>query len=326
MLLVSCGGTVHFSAAEGESRTANSISLSNTGGEGASPIAFKVLTTAPSRYRVKPATGLLTAGEALPVQLILTEALPADLSVWSRDKFQIKSIAITAGSSAAEAWKHAQPEQVHQIRIRCTHSHRPNPPPHEGATPTHKGVMTGTAIHGTAEADGPSGDDRISAAAAAADVHTPRQLAATLMTESGGSRLNAGVTQDDSTTQATAPRGLHTPEGGGEACGTSQVQPPTTSAVTHVEASSTSRFIDDGVLRGATNKEAAAPMPASVGPAAPLTQTLWAPPIAAMLQAIPLEDEAVVLAVAVAFGLSAAIVADFATSWVLHALCALLPF
>lgn len=92
-----------------------------------------MLTTAPSRYRVKPASGTLDAGASIDVHLVLTpqDTLPDDLSAeWGKDKFQIKSLALSrAGGSDAsadavsEAWKTAPADVVEATRLRCSHAH-----------------------------------------------------------------------------------------------------------------------------------------------------------------------------------------------------------
>jgi hypothetical protein len=94
---------------------------------------FKVLTTAPSRYRVKPASGSLDSGASIDVHLVLTpqEEVPDNLAQeWGKDKFQIKSLALShAGGSDAspeamsEAWKTAPAGAVEATRLRCSHAH-----------------------------------------------------------------------------------------------------------------------------------------------------------------------------------------------------------
>jgi len=93
---------------------------------------FKVLTTAPTRYRVKPASGTLEAGASVEVHLVLTpqDEIPDDLSEWSKDKFQIKSLALShAGGEEAsaqailDAWKAAPADAVEATRLRCSHAH-----------------------------------------------------------------------------------------------------------------------------------------------------------------------------------------------------------
>ncbi|ORX66024.1 PapD-like protein, partial [Linderina pennispora] len=61
-----------------------------------SPVAFKVKTTAPKQYCVRPNAGRIESGDAVEVQIVLQpmqEEFPADHKC--RDKFLIQSIQIT---------------------------------------------------------------------------------------------------------------------------------------------------------------------------------------------------------------------------------------
>lgn len=121
-------GNIEFIAVDSRS-CYRTITLVNDSNEAR---LFKVLTTAPTRYRVKPASGSLEAGTSIEVHLVLTpqENVPDDLTEWSKDKFQIKSLSrsYAGGSDAsaeaiAEAWKSAPPEAVEATRLRCSHAH-----------------------------------------------------------------------------------------------------------------------------------------------------------------------------------------------------------
>ena len=122
-------GTVEFVANAGRS-CFRTIVLTNDSEDAQ---LFKVLTTAPTRYRVKPASGSLGAGCSVEVHLVLTpqDAVPDDLAQWAKDKFQIKNLAFSDEGASAEdianAWKEAAPEAVEATRLRCSHVHESAP-------------------------------------------------------------------------------------------------------------------------------------------------------------------------------------------------------
>ncbi|KAG0330960.1 phosphatidylinositol-binding protein scs2 [Podila horticola] len=90
------------------------------------PIAFKVKTTAPKQYCVRPNSGRVESGQELEVQVqmqAMKEDPPADFKC--KDKFLVQSVAITAeraGLSLAELWPTVERDARDQIRekkIRC---------------------------------------------------------------------------------------------------------------------------------------------------------------------------------------------------------------
>ncbi|KAG0280482.1 phosphatidylinositol-binding protein scs2 [Linnemannia exigua] len=90
------------------------------------PIAFKVKTTAPKQYCVRPNSGRIEPGEELEVQVqmqAMKEDPPADFKC--KDKFLVQSVAITAEReqiAAADLWPTMERDAKDQIRekkIRC---------------------------------------------------------------------------------------------------------------------------------------------------------------------------------------------------------------
>ncbi|KAF8951650.1 phosphatidylinositol-binding protein scs2 [Entomortierella lignicola] len=90
------------------------------------PIAFKVKTTAPKQYCVRPNSGRVEPGQELEVQVqmqAMKEDPPADFKC--KDKFLVQSVAITAEREQlppAEMWPTIEQEARDQIRekkIRC---------------------------------------------------------------------------------------------------------------------------------------------------------------------------------------------------------------
>ncbi|KAG0265529.1 phosphatidylinositol-binding protein scs2 [Mortierella polycephala] len=90
------------------------------------PIAFKVKTTAPKQYCVRPNSGRVEAGQELEVQVqmqAMREDPPLDFKC--KDKFLVQSVAITAEReqlSLQDLWPTIERETKDQIRekkIRC---------------------------------------------------------------------------------------------------------------------------------------------------------------------------------------------------------------
>ncbi|GAA5864138.1 hypothetical protein JCM8547_005148 [Rhodosporidiobolus lusitaniae] len=108
------------------------LSVSNHNPE---PIAYKVKTTAPRTYCVRPNSGRIEPGETVEVQVLLQpmkEDPPA--SAKCRDKFLVQSVVITAqreGLGLPELWQSVErddkaraegvPSQIHEQKIRCTY-------------------------------------------------------------------------------------------------------------------------------------------------------------------------------------------------------------
>ncbi|KAF9935058.1 phosphatidylinositol-binding protein scs2 [Linnemannia zychae] len=90
------------------------------------PIAFKVKTTAPKQYCVRPNSGRIEPGQELEVQVqmqAMKEDPPADFKC--KDKFLVQSVAITAEReqiAPADLWPTMERDAKDQIRekkIRC---------------------------------------------------------------------------------------------------------------------------------------------------------------------------------------------------------------
>ncbi|KAF8459125.1 PapD-like protein [Terfezia claveryi] len=96
-----------------------SLTIKNTHYE---PVAFKVKTTAPKQYCVRPNSGRIEAGQSVTVKVLLQamkEDPPADFRC--RDKFLVQSVAITAdkeSQSAAEIWTYVDKNDKGAIEER----------------------------------------------------------------------------------------------------------------------------------------------------------------------------------------------------------------
>jgi len=91
------------------------------------PVAFKVKTTAPKQYCVRPNSGRIEPGQHVEIQVLLQamkEDPPADAKC--RDKFLVQSTAITPSvdhANVAEIWsavEKASKESIKERKIRVT--------------------------------------------------------------------------------------------------------------------------------------------------------------------------------------------------------------
>eukprot|EP00026_Physarum_polycephalum_P009297 Phypoly_transcript_09415.p1 GENE.Phypoly_transcript_09415~~Phypoly_transcript_09415.p1 ORF type:complete len:399 (+),score=66.91 Phypoly_transcript_09415:94-1290(+) len=99
--------------------TTNILKLHNVSQQ---PLAYKVKTTAPQRYCVRPNNGVLPPGETIEVQVLLNYVKDAPPNLDTRDKFQIQSIVLTGPLSNAtdigEVWAKATPEQITKQKLK----------------------------------------------------------------------------------------------------------------------------------------------------------------------------------------------------------------
>ncbi|KAF9582949.1 phosphatidylinositol-binding protein scs2 [Lunasporangiospora selenospora] len=92
------------------------------------PIAFKVKTTAPKQYCVRPNSGRVEPGQEMEIQIqmqALKEDPPVDFRC--KDKFLVQSIAITAEREQfvlSDLWGHMEKvakDQIREKKIRCVY-------------------------------------------------------------------------------------------------------------------------------------------------------------------------------------------------------------
>ncbi|KAM0753545.1 PapD-like protein [Meredithblackwellia eburnea MCA 4105] len=107
-----------------------------------SPVAFKVKTTAPKQYCVRPNAGKIEPGQSCQV-LVLLQPMKEDPPPGTkcRDKFLVQSVLVTPGKEAAspsDLWSSVEAEKngdgekpsIHEQKIRCTYL-----PASEGGSP-----------------------------------------------------------------------------------------------------------------------------------------------------------------------------------------------
>uniref|UniRef100_A0A8C2BCC9 Vesicle-associated membrane protein-associated protein A n=1 Tax=Cyprinus carpio TaxID=7962 RepID=A0A8C2BCC9_CYPCA len=82
-------------------------------------VCFKVKTTAPRRYCVRPNSGLIDPGASVTVSVML-QPFDYDPNEKSKHKFMVQSILVPAGASDLEAlWKDAKPDDLMDSKLRC---------------------------------------------------------------------------------------------------------------------------------------------------------------------------------------------------------------
>lgn len=90
------------------------------------PVTYKIQTTSPEKFRVRPRCGILNPGETVLVNILLkTEH---HLSETSKDKFLVMCIPVPQGieltsQQMSEVWKHKQfnSPEVEQHRLTCVY-------------------------------------------------------------------------------------------------------------------------------------------------------------------------------------------------------------
>ncbi|OJD11586.1 hypothetical protein AJ78_07672 [Emergomyces pasteurianus Ep9510] len=110
------------------------------------PVAFKVKTTAPKSYCVRPNSGRIGAGESVDVQVLL-QAMKDDKSVGaSKDKFLVQSVAVSTDkdfSNVSSIWQHVEQTSkgsIHEQKIKVEFL-----PPKDIAEPATTGEANGIA-------------------------------------------------------------------------------------------------------------------------------------------------------------------------------------
>uniref|UniRef100_A0A8C8S0J4 VAMP associated protein B and C n=1 Tax=Pelusios castaneus TaxID=367368 RepID=A0A8C8S0J4_9SAUR len=82
-------------------------------------VCFKVKTTAPRRYCVRPNSGIIDAGTSINVSVML-QPFDYDPNEKSKHKFMVQSMFAPPDTSDMEAvWKEAKPEELMDSKLRC---------------------------------------------------------------------------------------------------------------------------------------------------------------------------------------------------------------
>jgi len=84
-------------------------------------VCFKVKTTAPRRYCVRPNSGMIDAGQTMEVSIML-QPFQYDPNERNNHKFMVQSMTLSEESAALpldEIWKNAAPGSVVDKKLRC---------------------------------------------------------------------------------------------------------------------------------------------------------------------------------------------------------------
>lgn len=87
-----------------------------------SNVAYKIKTTSPDKYRVRPSAGVIALGQALNITVHIQSGYSASQLV--RDKFLVMACTVESDSlnnqQLAEVWKKTNESAVQQHRLRCS--------------------------------------------------------------------------------------------------------------------------------------------------------------------------------------------------------------
>ncbi|KAF6735443.1 Vesicle-associated membrane protein-associated protein B [Oryzias melastigma] len=82
-------------------------------------VCFKVKTTAPRRYCVRPNSGIIDAGTSINVSVML-QPFDYDPNEKSKHKFMVQSLLVPYDMTDMEGvWKEAKPEELMDSKLRC---------------------------------------------------------------------------------------------------------------------------------------------------------------------------------------------------------------
>lgn len=91
----------------------------------ARPVTYKIKTTAPEKFRVRPSTGVLSPGANITINVVLLQS--QQMNTLNREKFLVMCMSLgndmsTASHDLAELWKNtsANSASVEQHRLKCS--------------------------------------------------------------------------------------------------------------------------------------------------------------------------------------------------------------
>ncbi|XP_052077844.1 motile sperm domain-containing protein 2-like isoform X1 [Mytilus californianus] len=119
LLTISPGDELLFTTDETGKETFDVISLKNTLPYA---IAYKVKTTSPEKYRVRPSAGIVKAGSTVDVHVYLQQGY----NTVSKDKFLIMAMELTSDSAdnLQQLWKTVPRENIMEHRLKCSQVHK----------------------------------------------------------------------------------------------------------------------------------------------------------------------------------------------------------
>lgn len=113
-------------------------------------VCFKVKTTAPRRYCVRPNSGIIDPGSSVTVSVML-QPFDYDPNEKSKHKFMVQTIFAPSNITDMEAvWKEAKPEELMDSKLRCVFEM-----PNENDKLNDLDASKSTSVLNTAKQDGP---------------------------------------------------------------------------------------------------------------------------------------------------------------------------
>lgn len=100
-------------------------------------ICFKVKTTAPRRYCVRPNHGFIEPNKQIRIAIMLQPIEQESNAERSRHKFMVQSTVVRDGSqSVDDIWKLAQPEEIMDSKLKCVFQQSETSSPPDTTTQT----------------------------------------------------------------------------------------------------------------------------------------------------------------------------------------------
>eukprot|EP01104_Vermistella_antarctica_P019490 TRINITY_DN765_c0_g1_i2.p1 TRINITY_DN765_c0_g1~~TRINITY_DN765_c0_g1_i2.p1 ORF type:complete len:286 (-),score=44.22 TRINITY_DN765_c0_g1_i2:718-1542(-) len=91
-------------------------------------VAFKVKTTSPKRYCVRPNLGIIPPGDSVDVQVLLNSIKDPPTDTQCQDRFQVQSFVLEKNAKAQsldlkELWKSVSERDITKQRLKCRFEH-----------------------------------------------------------------------------------------------------------------------------------------------------------------------------------------------------------
>ncbi|XP_072115028.1 vesicle-associated membrane protein-associated protein A-like isoform X2 [Mobula birostris] len=114
-------------------------------------VCFKVKTTAPRRYCVRPNSGIIDPGSMVTVSVML-QPFDYDPNEKSKHKFMVQTVYAPPGAADMDAvWKDAKPEDLMDSKLRCVFEL-----PFENEKPNDLEINKSAAVTNAPKSEGPA--------------------------------------------------------------------------------------------------------------------------------------------------------------------------
>lgn len=116
LLSISPSETIEFSQAPGQAPPKSKLVLTNTQ---SSPVAFKVKTTKPKSYLVRPSSGTLKPSDTQEVQIILQVGVDAD-DPQKADRFLVQAVKVDSSSTTLTKEDWGSVSGIQEMRLNVS--------------------------------------------------------------------------------------------------------------------------------------------------------------------------------------------------------------